>query len=65
MVPWNAFLSGLWSRTLISLLVEASKIFSQDRVHLHLFHLQLVFMVLQMDLVKVFFRAFPKKKVRR
>ena len=49
-VPWNAFLSGLRSRTLISLLVEAPKIFSQDRVHLHLLHLQLVFMVQQMCL---------------
>ena len=38
--------------------LEASKIFSQDRVHLHLLHLQLVFMVLQMGLVKVFFALF-------
>ena len=30
MVPRNAFLSGLWSRTLISLFVKASKIFSLD-----------------------------------
>ena len=66
MVPWNAFLSGLWRRTLISPSVEASKIFSQDRLHLHHLHLQLVFMVLQMGLVKGFFALFPKlKKVRR
>ena len=64
--PWNAFLSGLWSRTLISLLVEASKIFSQDRVHLQILHIQLVFVVLQMGLEKGFSALFPKfKKVRR
>ena len=64
-VPWNAFLSGLWSRTFISLLVEVSKIFSQDRVHLQLLHLQLVFMVLQMSLEKGGFALFPKlKRVR-
>ena len=62
MVPWNAILSELWSRTLISLLVEASKIFSQDRVHLHHLHLQLVFMVLQMGLAKGVFALFPKIK---
>ena len=62
LVPWNAFLSGLWSKTSISLLVEASKIFSQDRVNLHHLHLQLVFMVLQMGLVKGFFALFPERK---
>ena len=41
-----------------SLLVEASTVFAQDRVHLHLLHLQLVFMVLQMGLVKGFFSHF-------
>ena len=61
-LPWNAFLSGLWSRTSNSLLVEAFKIFSQDRAHPHLLHLQLVFVVLQMGLVKGFFSLFPKFK---
>ena len=61
MVPWNAFLSGLWRRTLISPSVEASKIFSQDRLHLHL-HLQLMFMVPQTSLAKGFFRTFPQIK---
>ena len=59
---WNAFLSGLWSRTSNSLLVEAFKIFSQDRAHLHLLHLQLVFVVSQMSLEKGFFRTFPRMK---
>ena len=62
MVPWNAFPSGLWSRTSIFLLVEASKIFSQDRVLLHLLDLQLVFVVLQMGLDKGFFALFSKLK---
>ena len=39
-----------------SLFEEASKIFLQG--HLHLLHLQLVFMVLQMGLEKGFFRTF-------
>ena len=60
--PENVFLSGLWSRSLISPSLEAFKIFAQDRVHLHHLHLQLVFMVLQMGLVKGFFRTFPRKK---
>ena len=47
---------------LISLLVEASKIFSLDRVHLHPLHLQLVFMVLQMGLVQGFFGLLPELK---
>ena len=55
-------LSGLWSRTSNSLLVEAFKIFSQDRAHLHLLHLQLVFVVLQMGLEKGIFALFPKLK---
>ena len=59
----NAFLSGLWSRSLISPLLEAFKIFAQDRVPLHHLHLQLVFVVLQMGLLKGFFSHFsPKEK---
>ena len=30
---WNAFLSGLWSRSLFLGLVKAFKIFAQDQVH--------------------------------
>ena len=49
----NAFLSGLWTRSLIlALLVNAFKIFAQFRVHLHL----------QMGLVFGFFRTFPQIK---
>ena len=59
---WNAFLSGLWSRTSNSLFLEAFKIFSQDRAHLQLLHLQLVFVVLQMCLGTGFFALFPKLK---
>ena len=41
------------------------KVFFPDRVQQHLLHLQLVFMVLQMGLVKGFFALIPKfKKVR-
>ena len=40
------------NRTSNFLLVEAFKMFSQDRAHLHLLHLQLVFVVLQMCLGK-------------
>ena len=59
----NAFLSGLWSRSLIlASSEEAFKIFAQDSVHLHLLDLQLVSMVLQMSLVKGFFRTFPDGK---
>ena len=60
----SAFLSRLWSRTLISPLVEGSKFFSQDTVHLHLLHLQLMFMKTQMSLWKGFFALFHIKKVR-
>ena len=59
---WNAFLSGLWSRTSNSLLLKAFKIFSQDRAHLQLLLLQLVFVVSQMCLGKGFFALFPKLK---
>ena len=62
LVPRNAFLSGLWSRTLISPLVKASKIFSQDRVHPLLRTFQLVFLKLWMSLVKGFSALFPKLK---
>ena len=51
------------SRSLIfPFLVEVFKVFAQDRVHLHHSHLQLVFMVLQMGLVKGVFRTFPRPK---
>ena len=53
----NAFLSGLWSRSLI-FPVEAFKIFAQDRVHPLLRTFQLVLMTLWMRLV-MFFRTFP------
>ena len=47
----KAFLSGLWSRTLIlPFPVEVLKVFAQDRVHVHHFHLQLVFMKTWMSL---------------
>ena len=62
MVPWNAFLSGLWRRTLISPSVEASKIFSQDRLHLHHLHLQLVLKNALMGLLKGFFALFTERK---
>ena len=42
--------------------VEAFKIFSQDRAHLHLLHLHLVFVVLQMCLGRFFFALSPKLK---
>ena len=58
----NAFLSGLWSRTLISPLVEASKIFAHYRVHPLLRTFQLVFLKLWMSLLKGFFALFPKSK---
>ena len=52
-------------RSLI-LSMEVFKVFAQDRVLLHHFHQHLVFMVLQMGLVKGFFALFTKiKKVRR
>ena len=60
----NAFLSRLWSRSLI-LPVEASKILAQDTVHPLLCTFQLLFVKTQMSLVKGFFEFFPKLKVRR
>ena len=57
---WNAFLSGMWSRSLFLVgLVKALKIFSQDRVHPLLLTIQLVFLKLWMSLVKGFFSLFP------
>ena len=62
-LPWNAFLSGLWSRTSNSLLVEAFKIFSQDRAHLHLLHpLAGVRGFADEPCVGFFFRTFPQIK---
>ena len=62
MFLWNAFLSGLRSSSLIFLfLVEAFKIFAQDRVHALLCTFQLVFMKLWMSLVEVFFSHFSQK----
>ena len=63
---WTAFLSGLRSRMLIFLfLVEAFKIFAQDRVHPLLRMFQLAIKKAWMSLVKGFFALFPKiKKVR-
>ena len=58
-LPENAFLSGLWSRSLTLFLVEVFL------VHL-LLSLQLVMKNAQMSLAKGFFALFPKlKKVRR
>ena len=64
-LPENAFLSGLWSRSLTLFLVEVFLVLSQVRVHL-LHTLQLVLKNAQMSLVKGFFALFPTlKKVRR
>ena len=60
-LPRNAFLSGLWSRSLI-FLVEAFKIFALDRVYPLLRTFQLVLMMLWMRLVMFFFALFPKIK---
>ena len=57
----NAFLSGSWSRSLLlACLVEAFKIFAQDRVHLHLLHLQLVSVA--DELGEGVCRTFPRRK---
>ena len=54
---WNAFLSGLWSRSLISpFFVEAFKSFAQDRVPQRLLRFLLD------TLVKGFFALFPRLK---
>ena len=62
--PRNAFLSGLWSRSLTLFQVDVFMVLSQDKVHL-LLTLQLVLKNVLMSLVSGFFRTFPKmKKVR-
>ena len=59
----NAFLSGLWSRSLTFLLpVEAFTIFAQDRVHPQLRTLQLLGCALRMSHFKGFFALFRRKK---
>ena len=59
----NAFLSEMWSRSLVLVcLVAAFKIFSQDKVHPLLLTIQLVVMKLWMGLVKGFFALFPNQK---
>ena len=60
-LPENAFLSGLWSRSLTLFLVEVFLVLSQVRVHL-LLTLQLVLKNARMNLVKGFFRTFPQNK---
>ena len=62
----NAFLGGMWSRSLfLVVLVKAFEIFSQDRVHPLLLTIQLVLLKLWMSLGKGVFALFPKlKKVR-
>ena len=57
----NAFLSGVWSSSLI-FPVDAFKSFAQDRVHPLLRTFQLVFMKPQVSLVKEVFALFPKKE---
>ena len=60
---WNAFLSRLWSRLSTFLfLLEALKIFAQDRVHPQLRTLQLLGSTLRMSRFKGFFALFPRKK---
>ena len=63
----NAFLSGLWSRSLISpFLVEAFKIIAQDRVHPQFDALQLIGSTLRMRCFKLFFALMPHRiKVRK
>ena len=60
-LPENAFLSGLWNRSLTLFLVEVFLVLSQVRVHL-LLTLQLVLKNALMSLVKGFFTLFPKIK---
>ena len=63
--PRNAFLNGLWSRSLTLFQVDVFMVLSQDKVHL-LLTLQLVLENALMSLVKGVFALFPKfKKVRR
>ena len=62
-LPQNAFLSGLWSRSLTSpLLVEILKVFAQDRVHPQLRTLQLLGSTLRMGHFKGFSHFFPGRK---
>ena len=62
--PRNAFLSGLWSRSLTLFQVDVFMVLSQDKVHL-LLTLQLVLKNWLMSLVKGFFVLISKiKKVR-
>ena len=56
-LPRDAFLSGLWSRSLTLFLVEVFMVLSQDTVH-HLLTLQLVLKNAQMSLAK----TFPQNK---
>ena len=58
---WNAFLSGMWSRSLV-FLVEAFEIFFQDKVHPLLLTIQLVLLMLWMRLVMGFSHFSPRKK---
>ena len=58
--PRNAFLSGLWSRSLTLLQVDVFMVLSQDKVHL-LLTLQLVLKNALMSLVKGFLALFPQK----
>ena len=60
---WNAFLGGLWSRSLTHLsLEEVFKVFAQVRVHLRLRTVQLEFLKTQMSLMYGFFALFPGGK---
>ena len=59
--PRNAFLSGLWSRSLTLFQVDVFMVLSQDKVHL-LLTLQLVLKNALMSLVKGFFALFTKIK---
>ena len=58
--PRNAFLSGLWSRSLTLFLVEVFMVLSQDTVHL-LITFQLVLKNAD-EPGKGFFRTFPRPK---
>ena len=59
--PRNAFLSGLWSRSLTLFQVDVFMVLSQDKVHL-LLTLQLVLKNALVSLVKGFLALFPKYK---
>ena len=51
----------MWSRSLV-FLVEAFKIFFQDKVHPLLLTIQLVLLMLWMRLIMGFFALFPTEK---